>query len=258
MKHLRAILRLCALVLWTLAFAVVHLVLRISIFFHEPLSLTLQCFCFRQWARGAALVMGMRIRVEGRPPRAPFILVSNHLSYMDIVLLATQVDAVFVAKSEVAGWPLIGPLARSLNTIFVDRTSRADVPRVLESMENILSAGHGVVFFPEGTSSDGQDVLRFKSALFDAPIRLGCPVHAAAVGYRTPAGWPPASVSVCWWGDMTFSDHVYRLLQLPFFVGQVTFGEGVPAHPDRRSFADATREAVKRGFTPVPAQRGMG
>jgi 1-acyl-sn-glycerol-3-phosphate acyltransferase len=258
MNHLRAILRLVALVLWTLILAVVHFALRISIVFSERVALLFQCFCFRQWARGAALIMGMRVRVDGSPPRAPFILVSNHLSYMDIVLLATQVDAVFVSKSEVAAWPVIGPLARSMNTIFVDRTSRTDVPRVLDLMEHVIRAGHGVVFFPEGTSSEGKDVLHFKSSLFDAPIRLGCPVHAAALSYRTPNGWPPASVSVCWWGDMTFADHVYRLLQLPFFVGHVTFGEGVPTHPDRRSFADATREAVKRGFTPVPAQRGMG
>jgi len=258
MKHLRASLRVLGLVLWTILVFAVFLPLRVVSFAFRPLVMRMQTATFRIWARGTSVIIGMRIRHKGSPPQPPFVLVTNHLSYVDIVLLATQLDAFFVAKSDVAKWPAIGALARSLNTIFVERGNRGDASRVVDLMEEILRAGHGVVFFPEGTSSDGSDVMHFKSALFDAPIRMGYPVHAAAISYEVPEGWPPAGRSVCWWGEMTFPDHLYRLLQMPWFEAQVIFGEGVEAHPDRRIFADATRSAVRKGFVPAPAQRSFG
>lgn len=258
MKHLRATVRALGLMLWILVVFAVFLPLRALFFAFPELVMRMQTSTFRFWARGSAAIMGMRIRRRGTPPNPPFVLVSNHLSYVDIILLATQLDAFFVSKSEVASWPVIGFLARSLNTIFVDRSNRGDALRVVRVMEEVLRAGHGVVFFPEGTSSDGSEIGEFKSSLFDAPIRLGYPVHAAAITYEAPEGWPPASHSVCWWGDMTFPDHLYRLLQLPWFEAQVIFGEGVEHHTDRRAFADASREAVRKGFVPAPARRDYG
>jgi len=258
MKHLRASVRVLGLVLWTILVFAVFLPLRVIFFWWRAQIMRMQTVTFRVWARGASAIIGMRVRRKGSPPQPPFVLVSNHLSYIDIVLLATQLDAFFVAKSEVANWPAIGPLARSLNTIFVERGNRGDADRVVDLMEEILRAGHGVVFFPEGTSSDGSDVMHFKSALFDAPIRMGYPVHAAAIAYEAPEGWPPAGESICWWGEMTFPDHLYRLLQMPWFEAQILFGEGVRTQLDRRAFADATREAVRKGFVPAPAQRSFG
>ncbi len=258
MKHLRASSRVLGLVLWIILVFTIFLPLRVICFPFRPLIMRMQAATFGIWARGTAAIIGMRIRRQGSPPKPPFVMVSNHLSYTDVVLLATQLDAFFVAKSDVASWPAIGPLARSLNTIFVERGNRGDANRVVDLMEEILRAGHGVVFFPEGTSSDGSDVLHFKSALFDAPIRMGYPVHAAAIAYEVPEGWPPANLSVCWWGEMTFPDHLYRLLQMPWFEAQVIFGEGVQTHLDRRAFADATRDAVRKGYMPAPAQRSCG
>jgi 1-acyl-sn-glycerol-3-phosphate acyltransferase len=258
MRHLRASSRVLGLVLWTALVFAIFLPLRVLCFAFRPLVRRMQQRTFRIWALGTAAIVGMRIRRRGAPPHPPFVLVSNHLSYMDIVLLATQLDAFFVAKSEVANWPVIGWLARSLNTIFVERGNREDASRVVELMSQLLYAGHGVVFFPEGTSSDGSDLLHFKSSLFDAPIRMGCPVYATALAYLAPPGWPPAGTSICWWGEMTFPDHLYRLLQMPWFEAQVIFGEGVEAQPDRRAFADASRDAVRKGFVPAPAQRSGG
>ncbi len=255
MRHLRAILRIFLLVLWTGMVSLVFFPLRWLSALSPTTVMQIQVGFFGAWAKGVAAIVGMRVRREGCPPSPPFVLVSNHLSYMDIILLATQVNAFFVSKMEVAHWPVLGFLARSVNTIFVDRENRWDVPRVIEEMERVLREGHGVVFFPEGTSSDGKDVLRFKSALFDAPIRMGYPVHAVAIGYQEAKGYPPASTSICWWGDMTFPDHLYRLLQMPWFEATATFGEGVQVREDRREFARATREAVRRGYRPAPAHR---
>ena len=256
MKHLRAILRLLGLASWTLCVLVVFFPLRFIFMAWPSAGSRLKVATVRIWAKGTALICGMRISREGVPPKPPFVLVSNHLSYMDIVLLATQLGAFFVSKAEVAHWPVIGFLARQVSTIFVDRENRGDVPRVLELIEDALHAGFGVVFFPEGTSSDGSDVMHFKSSLFDVPLRLGYPVHAAAVRYEAHEDWPPASHSICWWGDMTFFDHLYRLLEMPSFYAHVVFGEGVTHKESRREFADALHVAVKKGFAPAQRVRG--
>ncbi len=256
MKHLRAILRLLGLATWTLGVLAILFPSRFILMAWQGAVLKLKVLSFRAWARGTALICGMRITREGIAPHPPFVLVSNHLSYMDIVLLSTQLDAFFVSKAEVAHWPVIGFLARQVNTIFVDRTNHADIPQVLELIEGALHDGAGIVFFPEGTSSDGSNVLRFKSSLFDVPLRLGYPVHAAALRYEAHEDWPPASQSICWWGDMTFADHLYRLLQMPSFHAHVVFGEGVENRESRREFANALHLAVKKGF--APAQRVGG
>jgi 1-acyl-sn-glycerol-3-phosphate acyltransferase len=133
----------------------------------------------------------------------------NHLGYLDILMLATQVDAPFVAKAEVAHWPVIGLLCRSVGTIFIDRARKRDLPRVIDEMVAALQRGRRVIFFPEGTSTSGATVLPFRSPLFEATIRTGVPVRYASLAYCTPKGAPPAHQVVCWWGDMTFIDHVY-------------------------------------------------
>src|SRR6185436_7426012 len=89
------------------------------------------------------------------------LLVSNHLSYLDILVLATLTPAVFVSKSEVKNWPVFGWFARMAGTIFLQRTRRADVVRISEEITTVLRGGHLVVLFPEGTSSNGRQVLPF-------------------------------------------------------------------------------------------------
>ncbi len=256
MKHLRAILRFVGLASWTLCVFAVFFALRFILMAWQSAVVKLKVVTFRVWAKGTAVICGMRISREGTPPKPPFVLVSNHLSYMDIVLLATQLEAFFISKAEVAHWPGIGFLARQLSTIFVDREDRGDLHRVLDLIEDALHSGVGVVFFPEGTSSDGSDVMHFKSSLFDVPLRLGYPVYAAAIRYEAREGWMPASQSICWWGDMTFPDHLYRMLGMPSFYAHVVFGEGVAHRQTRREFADALHLAVKKGFAPAQRVRG--
>ena len=133
---------------------------------------------FRVWARLCLRVIGGRLRVEGSPPRAPFLLVCNHLSYVDIPVLAACTDAWFVAKMEIRAWPLVGVLCRSVGTIFIDRKLTRDVLRVNELVEDVLRRGYGVVIFPEGTSTQGFEVGRFRTSLLDYPARNGMQVHA--------------------------------------------------------------------------------
>lgn len=205
----------------------------------------------RAWARALLAVLGVRLEVEGRPPEPPFLLVANHLGYLDVLVLAATVPTVFVAKAEIAGWPVFGALARAGGTVFVDRAARREIPRVAAEMRRVLEEGRGVVLFPEGTSTCGAEVAPFRPSLL-APAAAGSlPVSWAVLGYATPAGSPPAHLAVCWWGDMPLPGHLLGLLALPAIDARVTFGSEAVADPDRKRLADRLHEEVTRRFVPV-------
>lgn len=199
----------------------------------------------RTWARLVCRILGMRLSWEGPLPARPFVLVSNHLGYVDIVTFMAILPADFVARADMRRWPLLGNLARTPYTIFIDRASRMDVAPVNARIRAALADGRGLVIFPEGTSSGGTSVLPFRASLLDPAARIGHPVHFASLSYRSPEGFPPASESVCWWGDMTFLRHFYGLLRLPSFEARVVFGPDALRAPDRRALADALHGAVE-------------
>jgi 1-acyl-sn-glycerol-3-phosphate acyltransferase len=161
-----------------------------------------------RWSRFACWGVGIRIMTRGCVPQ-PGILVSNHLSYLDVIVLSSIAPCVFVAKSEIASWPLFGWLARVAGTIFVDRQHRFSSPTVVDLVRNAVAGGGVVVLFPEGTSSDGSKVLPFKSALLESAVQLGCPVAAGSIEYALDDG--SVADEVCYWRDMTFGPHLLNL-----------------------------------------------
>jgi 1-acyl-sn-glycerol-3-phosphate acyltransferase len=199
---------------------------------------------FRLWASSLARILRIRMEVEGERPAAPFLLVANHLSYIDVFVLASQGGVVFVAKDDVRSWPVVGRLCRSVDTIFVDRQSRRDAVRVKGEIMRARAAGSSVVLFPEGTSSDGSSVGPFKASLLEAAIAGSVAVHYAVLGYSTPAGHPPASLSVCWWGEMTFARHFLDLLALPGFCATLRYGATPLRGEDRKQLAADLHRAV--------------
>ena len=210
----------------------------------------------RTWGRGLAAALGLRIVARGQAPRGAFFMVSNHLGYLDIVVYAALVDVVFVAKSEVARWPIVGLLCRSVNTIFIDRELMRDAARVGQRIEKSLSEGHGVMVFPEGTSTKGVSVLRFKPALLQQAARAGLGVYHAAISYRVPDSEPPAHLSVCWWGDMTFLGHLREMLELRRIDATVVFGDKPISATDRKTLAAELQRAVLAEFIPVVDEEG--
>ena len=209
---------------------------------------------FRGWARNSARIMGMDIKRRNEPPSAPFLLVANHLSYVDVIALAAHLDAAFIAKLEVASWPFVGAMCRAMDTIFVDRSSKRDLPGVLKRIDDTRGRGLGVVLFAEGTSTDGRTVLPFKASLLASAAQNCAPVHYASVNYSVPAGEIPVEQSVCWWGDMTFPDHFFRLLQLPSFRAQVIYGPDPIVARDRRVLARSLWSAVNGQLCSVAGQ----
>jgi len=207
----------------------------------------------RRWARDNAAILGMKRRVTGAPDSAPGLLVSNHLSYLDVLLVAAEVPAIFVAKREVRSWPGVGLLASIVGTIFVDRESPRDLVRVGGVIESALAAGETVVLFAEGTSTRGDRVLPLKPALLEPAARGGWPVRHATLSYVTPSDQPPADLTVCWWGDMTFLPHLVGVARLTRFTGTVAFGAGTVRDDDRKRLAAALHAALEKDFTPVGA-----
>lgn len=250
-RHWRAILRLIALWNVTVGIFLVGLGAKLVGFLSPSTGVWLQARGLRLWARTSITLFGMQLEVRGTPPASPSLLVANHLSYIDIFLLATQTNALFVAKSEVAAWPVIGLFCRSFHTVFIDRKRKRDLPRAIEEIATALRRGRTVVLFPEGTSTAGALVLPFKSSLFEAAARAGASVSWASLTYCTFAEEPAASRAVCWWGDMTFIPHLYALLQLPGFRATVTFSNTPLAGINRKTLAARAWVEVAGHFTPV-------
>ncbi|MDX2033150.1 MAG: lysophospholipid acyltransferase family protein [Blastocatellia bacterium] len=214
-------------------------------------------FIMTTWGRAIARIMHMRVHLDGRPPALPYFLVSNHLSYVDIIAYAAVTDCVFVSRHDVADWPGIGAMARSVGTVFLNRESLQDIPRVIEMIDELLDDRMGVILFPEGTSTIGDKVLPFSPALLEPAARAGYPVSYASIRYATPAGEPHASLAVCWWGDMTFLPHLVGLLQLREFDVFIHFGAEAIRAEDRKTLARNLWRAVNDQFVPVvePALR---
>ncbi len=258
MSHLRALLRLPLLALVTAVLFLGWLLTRPLEWLSPSLGAHTHFFLVRTWARSLAWILNVQIEVQGDSGPPPRFVVSNHLSYLDVIVLFTAIDGFFVAKSEVASWPILGFLARSTGTLFIDRTRKSDLTRVTALVERVLDSGANVLLFPEGTSTQGASVLPFKPSMFEAAIRGSRPVSAASVTYSTPEGAPPAHLAVCWWGDMTFSKHCYELIGLRSISARVVFAGQPIVAPDRKSLALLAHEAVESIFTPVARCSGCG
>lgn len=247
----RAAARLVALCLLTAALCAAWAVAAAQPCVSQRVRARRRGLLFRLWGRAAARCLGMKLEARGVAPRPPFLLVVNHLGYADVVALAASCECVFVAKKEVAAWPVVGRLCQSVGTIFIDRRSRRDIPRALSLVESALDEGAGVVLFAEGTSTRGRRVLPFKPPLLEAAARRGLPVHYASLSYSTPPGEPRAGSSVCWWGDMTFPKHFFGLLKLKEFGAGLVFGGGAIIEGDRKALAGMLWAEVVARFVPV-------
>ena len=194
-------------------------------------------------SRRMVKVFAAECELPGVRPRAG-LLVCNHVSYVDILVLGAMAPAVFVAKSEVAGWPVFGWFAQACGTIFVRRAVRGDVARIGAEIRDRLERGFLVVLFPEGTSSDGRAVLPFKSALLAPVSEVGRELFAAHVSYARTNGSPDTDIP--YWGDMTLVTHMVKLLSQPRVKARVSL-RAVAAWPQcRKELARQLQDEVAR------------
>jgi 1-acyl-sn-glycerol-3-phosphate acyltransferase len=197
------------------------------------------------WNHSSALmvarVLGVRMKVSGTPPSGG-LLVSNHLSYLEVLVFGAALKCALVSKVEIGRWPFFGTLARAGGTLFVDRSSRASAEAVTREVAERLKGTVPVLFFPEGTSTDGSELLRFHSRLFTPAVDAGIPVTAASVRYIPDDGSPEREL--CWYGDQAFLPHIWKTLGGPDFTAEVQFGEP-RIYSTRRIAADATHQEIE-------------
>jgi 1-acyl-sn-glycerol-3-phosphate acyltransferase len=188
--------------------------------------------------------------VVGSIPRHG-LLVCNHLSYLDILVLAALTPSRFVAKSEVKNWPIFGWFARLAGTIFVERSKRSQTVRAAEEIGVALEEGPLVVLFPEGTSSGGETVLPFKSSLLEPAARHPHSLTAGLIAYELADG--NVSEEVCYWKDMTLAPHLLNFLSKRTLQAFVRFTEAPQKTTDRKVLARQLHSEVvrlKRGSVP--------
>lgn len=205
----------------------------------------------RVWGWGFRKLARARIHIHGPLPSPPFYLVANHLSYLDIFVLSSVLGTTFVARGDLALWPVIGWITRSLHVLFINREQRQDAVRVNEQIAHTLRQGDALVVFAESRISRGLAVEPFKSALIQPAIDSGFPVHYVTINYDTPYTDPPPSRIVGWWRPEPFFRHVRRLLRYPGFDVELAFGAEPMAGTDRKALAEALHEAVAARYTPL-------
>jgi lyso-ornithine lipid O-acyltransferase len=199
-------------------------------------------------------ILGITLRFEGAPSSdRPLLFVANHSSYLDIEILGAAVEGCFVAKAEVAGWPLFGWLAKLQRTVFVERADRAGAARQRDEIRRRLEAGDNLILFPEGTSGDGIHLLPFKTALFSAADGEAVQVQPISVAYQLLDGIPLGRFYrpfFAWYGDMAMAPHLWKFLGMGQLTVVIQFH--APVRPadfgSRKLLAEHCRAAIAEGL----------
>lgn len=199
------------------------------------------------WALKMLALLGIGLELRGHPPvGGPVLLVANHISWLDILVMHAARHCRFVSKADVRHWPLIGKLATGAGTLYIERQSRRDAMRVVRHMSESLKRGEIVAVFPEGTTSDGVALLPFHGNLIQAAISAGAPVQPVALSFLdTSTG--AISLAPCYIDEDTLLGSIWRTLGARTITAVVHYGEPQSAQGrDRRAWARDLRSAVDR------------
>ncbi len=251
MSHIRASIRITLLVMVSLFFIGIRLLVWPTAQLSRRTDRMLRRGLLRAWGHCFAFVAGLRVEVKGPPPKAPFYMVCNHLSYLDMLVLARQTGCIFVSRGDVEQWPFFGAVARSLYILFINRTDKRDTARVNGLIAQTIAEGDGIVVFPESRVCCGQNIEPFKSPLLQPPIDLDMPVYYATIYYRMPEGKPTEGAICSWWRPEPFYAHLYRFLRYSGAVGTIHFGGEPMRGTDRKELAKRLTEAVRTNFVPL-------
>lgn len=199
------------------------------------------------WALQFLALWGIHLRVLGQPVRSgPALMVANHISWLDILVIHAARHCRFVSKSDVREWPLVGVLATGAGTLYIERSNRKDALRVVRDMAVAMQNGDVVAVFPEGTTSDGRELLPFHANLIQAAIQADAPVQPMSLKFMDALTGEP-SFAPCYIGDDTLIGSMWRTLKARRIEAVVHFGEPQSAMGrDRRSWAQDLRQEVMR------------
>jgi 1-acyl-sn-glycerol-3-phosphate acyltransferase len=218
-----------------------------------------QLVIIRRWSRGMLRVLNVRLRVHGAPPhgRAPTMIVSNHVSWLDIWVIHAVCPVRFVAKSDVRRWPAIGWLAARAGTIFIERDRRHDTARINRRLVDTLTRGERVGIFPEGTTTDGTHLHPFHASLFQPAVGAGARVASAAIRYPLRGGRPNLDASYA--GERSLIESLRLILAQRRLRAEIIFcGMLEPAGMTRRDLARESHRLIAQalGLSPHGSRPG--
>ncbi|HSO08205.1 MAG TPA: lysophospholipid acyltransferase family protein [Pelomicrobium sp.] len=211
---------------------------------------------FRRWSLQLLAIAGVRLTVRGDPPGVDprsGIVVANHVSWLDIFVIAAVSPSRFVSKSEVRDWPLAGYLATRAGTVYLERARRRDAARVNQHMQELLRGGERLAVFPEGTTTDGTLVKPFHGSLLQPAVEAGAPVFPAALRYLDGDG--ERSQAAPYTGDDTFMTSLRRILAAPGIRAELTFLAPIATAGRTRNDVARDAEAAIASALRLPAPR---
>jgi len=246
MGYFRLIYRLTGLVIIQIIMGLVGLVTLIVLRPFQSFRDTMIARVMQVWGKLCCWVMNIRIQQVGSVERSDHggLIVSNHVGSVDIFVMAACFQMSFVSKSDVRTWPLAGYMTRIANTIYIDRTRRRELAGMVQAIADRLRSGHFVVVFPEGGSTPGHQVERFKTSAFEAVVRAKSSVIPVMIRY-CDAGEP----SVARWPlGVSFVENMKRLLMHPRLNVKVWVLPQVTGETDRRVFAEKSRNLINEKY----------
>jgi len=243
-----------ALAVWKILRGVVHLLAGWwTLRAHFPrLSVEQREMRVQAWSLQFLALWGIHLRVLGQPVAAgPALLVANHISWLDILVIHAARYCRFVSKSDIRDWPMVGTLATASGTLYIERSRRKDALRMVRDMAQALQEGDVLAVFPEGTTSDGLNLLPFHANLIESAVAAQAPVQPLALRFVDARTGEP-TLAPCYIGDDTLIASVWRTLTAPPIVAVVHFGQPQQAEGrERRQWARDLREAVQALREPV-------
>lgn len=192
------------------------------------------------WSQALLYIVGIRLHLVGQPPRDATLVVANHVSWIDPFVLIACAPVHFVAKAEIRSWPVFGWLAAQAGTIFIQRQRARDIHKITQSFTTALRAGKTVGMFPESTTTDGKQLLPFKSALFQVAIDAQVNCQPVALRYQHEAA--------IWINDMGFLSSVWHIMGVPCIPVQVTYCAPVTPDTTRRQLSLASETAIAQAL----------
>lgn len=238
----------------------VALFIRIILFFNGALRSALLTDWTRRFSRFLRLVLNIKIAIVGNRKcldESGNFIISNHLGYLDGIVISSLFKIVFVSKSEVMNWPLFGLMARAGGTIFIDRKRKDKSAYYIRQMQEALKRGSNILVFPEGTSTNGERLYPFQTVHFQAPLELGASILPLTITY-TKINKEQAVLKnrdeVCWYGQVKFYKHFFRVFKLREVKVKITIHPKINPQVilnnshDRKNLSQSLYELISQSY----------
>lgn len=251
MRKLIAIAKSASFIFITIGAYLIYLIFLPFVYMTSQRYESWRNLSMKGWGRASLKVLGVDLQIHGSPPDPPFFVVSNHISYLDIPVLSAILHGTYIAKYEIREWPVIGWMAHMLGIVFINRKRKRDVARVNNIISSKIDQTQGIILFPEGKTSSGEQLLPYRPSLLEHAANEGIHVHCAVIRYETDDSDPSATESVAWATDISMAKHLLMLASNRKIHAQITFNSKPLKAPDRKMLAGMLYRESEKIFTPM-------